>query len=39
VATDPRCSVTLAELGRDHTIHDLLDYVEMLMWKDERLPE
>jgi hypothetical protein len=29
----------MAELMRDHTIHDLLDYVETLLWKDQREAE
>lgn len=36
IATDPRCSVSLASLRRDHTILDLLTYVAALDFADER---
>ena len=36
VATDERCSVSLAELRRDHTIIDLIDYYEGLDFADDR---
>ena len=36
VATDPRCSVTLAELRRDHTVNDLILYLEAINFQDER---
>ena len=36
VSTDPRCTVSLAELRRDHTILDLLDYIETLDFLDSR---
>ena len=35
VATDERVSVSLAELRRDHTIIDLIDYYEGLDFKDD----
>jgi len=35
IATDERCSVSLAELWRDHTVEDLILYSEALDFKDE----
>lgn len=34
IAADERCSVSVASLKNDHTIGDLLDYVEWLDWQD-----
>jgi hypothetical protein len=36
VVTDTRCSVTLAELWRDHTINDLILYLEAMSFADDR---
>lgn len=35
VATDERCAVSLADLRRDHTIIDLIDYYEALDFADD----
>jgi hypothetical protein len=32
VATTPQCSVTLAELRDHHTVIDLVDYVDALLF-------
>jgi len=36
IATDPRCSVSLADLRRDHTVLDLVLYLEAIDLADER---
>jgi hypothetical protein len=36
IATDPRCSVSLAQLWRDHTILDVILYLEAIDLADER---
>lgn len=35
VATDERCSVSIADLRREHTVLDLITYLEALDWSDE----
>jgi hypothetical protein len=35
IVTDERCSVSLSELMRDHTISDVLFYLESLNFSDE----
>ena len=36
VVTDTRCSVTLASLRQDHTVNDLILYLEAINFADER---
>jgi hypothetical protein len=36
VITDSRCSVTLADLRKNHTVNDLILYLEAIDFQDER---
>lgn len=36
IATDPRCSVSIASLKREHTVIDLVLYLEAIDLADER---
>lgn len=39
VATDPHCSVTLDGLRRRHTVLDLIVYLDMIdFWEDREAP-